>query len=130
MSHNCNSPELYVPCPLQEMAEALLERDDLRLRLLMQAWLRTAPRFATVPRPPTNDPRVLTAAAALVDVLAQQADQAPPSWTADIGALPEPFFAVAWAERPGFTRDLCLNEAPEPFKRRNIFAPPNFLHMV
>ncbi|WP_129630277.1 hypothetical protein [Candidatus Oscillochloris fontis] len=40
------------------------------------------------------------------------------------------FFALPWAERPGFTRDLCLNESPEPLKRRNIFAPPNFLEMV
>jgi hypothetical protein len=43
---------------------------------------------------------------------------------------PSPFFALAWAERPGFTRDLCLAESPEPLKRRNIFAPPNFLMMA
>ncbi|NJN15276.1 MAG: hypothetical protein HC822_02720 [Oscillochloris sp.] len=108
----------------------LLARDDFHLRLYIQAWLREQPRFAAMPQPETDDPRILTAAAALVELLAQRARQEPPAWTATVGALPEPFFAVEWAERPGFTRDLCLNESPEPFKRRNIFAPPNFLEMA
>jgi hypothetical protein len=116
--------------PLQQMAEALLQRDDLQLRLVMQAWLRESPQFSLVPNPVANDSQVLTAAAALVELLALQAEQPPPPWTANVGGLPEPFFVMRRAERPGFTRDLCLNESPEPFKRRNIFAPPNFLHMV
>lgn len=115
---------------IQQMAEALLNRDDLRLRLLVQAWMRDAPNITTIPRPRTRNGRVLTAAAALADLLALQQGQAPPPWTANIGALPEPFFALEWAEQPGFTRDLSLTEAPEPLKRRNIFAPANFLHMV
>jgi hypothetical protein len=68
--------------------------------------------------------------ARLVELLADRAQQPPPAWTAAVGALPEPFFVMRRAERPGFTRDLCLNESPEPLKRRNIFAPPNFLEMA
>jgi len=64
------------------------------------------------------------------ELLAERAGQPPPAWTATTGPLPEPFFVVAWADRPGFTRDLCLNESPEPLKRRNLFAPPDFLEMA
>lgn len=122
--------QIYQSSPIKQIADLLLARDDFRLRLYVQAWLREQPHFAAMPQPETEDLRILTVAAALVELLAQRAKQEPPAWTAAIGALPEPFFALEWAERPGFTRDLCLNEAPEPFKRRNIFAPPNFLEMV
>ena len=122
--------QLHQPIPIDHIANTLLSRDDFHLRLYVRAWLREEPNFAAIPQPDTNDLRTLTAAAALVELLAQRAKQEPPSWTANVGALPEPFFALEWAERPGFTRDLCLNESPEPFKRRNIFAPPNFLEMA
>ena len=115
---------------IEQMAEAMLNRNALGLRLLVQAWLRMKPRFARVPRPTTKDPRVLTAAAALVELLAERANQSAPPWSAGVGGLPEPFFVVSYADQPGFTRDLCLREAPAPFARRNIFSPPNFLHMV
>lgn len=116
--------------PLQQMAEALLIRDELRLRLLVQAWLDELPCFDAVPRPQTRDRRVLTVAAALVELLAQRANQPPPPWTSTIGGLPEPFFVMRRAERPGFSRDLCLTESPSPLKQRNIFSPPDFLSMV
>lgn len=120
----------HQPIPIETIAAMLLARDDFHLRLYVQAWLREEPRFAAMPQPDSDDPRILSVAAALVELLAQRANQEPPDWTAAVGALPEPFFAVEWAERPGFTRDLCLNESPEPLKRRNIFAPPNFLEMT
>lgn len=125
MPHRITTPD-----HLCEMAEALLARDELRLRLFVQAWLREQPCFALMSQPDTTDPRLLTVAAALVELLAERGGQPPPAWTATIGSLPEPFFAVAWADRPGFTRDLCLNESPEPLRQHNIFAPPNFLMMA
>lgn len=122
--------QIYQAIPIKQIASMLLARDDFHLRLYVQALLREEPHFAAMPQPDTNDLRILSVAAALVELLAQRARQEPPTWTAAVGALPEPFFVMEWAERPGFTRDLCLNESPEPLKRRNIFAPPNFLEMA
>ena len=124
------APSKATPITIREMAEALLAREDFRLRLLTQGWLRARPGFRTLAPPDTNDPRILAAAASLIELLAERAGQPPPAWTATTGPLPEPFFVVAWADRPGFTRDLCLNESPEPLKRRNLFAPPDFLEMA
>jgi hypothetical protein len=118
------------PQHLCEMAVFLLTHDDFHLRLYVQAWLREQPCFALMPQPETDDPRVLTVTAALIELLAERAGQPPPDWTASVGPLPEPFFVMRRAERPGFTRDLCLNESPGPLRRRNIFAPPNFLEMA
>lgn len=115
---------------IEQLAEVLLARDAFGLRLLVQAWMRDAPQFATIPQPQTDDPRVLTVAAALVELFALRNHEKSPAWTSAVGPLADPFFVMRRAERPGFTRDLCLSESPEPFKRRNIFAPPNFLHMV
>lgn len=116
--------------PLQEIADALLARDDLLLRLLVQEWQWANPIVTDVPRPRVRDAQSLTAAAALVELFALRAGQSPPAWTAEAAPLPAPFFVDPWAERPGFTRTLCLTEAPEPLKARNIFAAPNFLVMV
>jgi hypothetical protein len=116
--------------PLQDIADALLSYDAMRLRILVQEWQWANPVVTSVPRPQTRDARSLTVAAALVELFALRAGQAPPAWTAEAPPLPEPFFVMPLAERPGFTRTLCLTEAPEPLRRRNIFAPPNYLHMV
>jgi hypothetical protein len=115
---------------VSEIAHALLERDDFKLRLFVQAWLREHPRFIDTPEPVVDDSRIGSAAAAIVELLALRASQAAPPWTVKYNGLAEPFFVMRRAERPGFTRDLCLNESPEPLRRRNIFAPPNFLEMV
>lgn len=122
----------FIPCnvPLQEIADALLAYDAMRLRILVQEWQWANPMVTDVPRPHVRDARSLTVAAALVELFALRAGQSPPAWTAEATPLPEPFFVMPLAERPGFTRTLCLHEAPEPLKQRNIFAPPNFLVMV
>lgn len=123
----------FVPrnIPLQEIADALLARDDLQVRLLVQEWRWANPVMTDVPRPYTRDARSLTVAAALIELFALRAGQEPPAWTAEARPLAAPFFVDPWAEeRPGFTRTLCLTEAPEPLKKRNIFSAPNYLEMV
>lgn len=122
----------FIPynAPLQELVDALLSRKDMQLRILVQEWQWANPVVTSVPRPQTRDTRSLTVAAALVELFALRAGQAPPLWTAEAEPLPEPFFVMPRAEHPGFTRTLCLTEAPEPLRRRNIFAPPNYLSMV
>jgi hypothetical protein len=109
------------------IAEAILSRNDFDARALTMEWLRYDEPLVEAPRPDTDDPRVLAVAAAVVEMLAQRAGEEPPAWTSEVAGLAEPFFVIERAERPGFTRTLCLTEAPEPLKRRNIFAPPNYL---
>lgn len=39
----------------------------------------------------------------------------------------EPFFIWPLALKLGYTRQLCLTDALEPMRKRNIFCVPNYL---
>ncbi len=115
---------------LEQLAEAALNRDNLRLRSLAQDWLAQHPRLADVPRPRTSDPRLLSAAASLVELFAQRRRQDPPAWTREVGPLPEPFFLLESAASMKRLRALCETQAPEPLRKRRLYAPPNFLEFA
>ena len=112
---------------LDQIAEAALARDALRLRALVQEFLRANPSLQATPPPRSDDPRRRAVAASLVELLAQRANQAPPAWASGVPSLPEPFFLVEAASRMRHLRSLCLAESPEPLRKRGLLAPPNFL---
>jgi len=112
---------------IEQLAEAALQRDSLLLRSLTQDLLHETPHLSDVPRPANDDPRVLSTAAALIELLAIRQQQPPPTWACEIGPLPEPFFLVEAAESMTRLRVLCETQAPEPMRRRRLYAPPNFL---
>ena len=112
---------------LEQLAQAALNRDGLRLRSLTQDFLRENPRLSDYEQPATDDARVLSAAAALIELFAVRRHQASPAWTMNIGPLSEPFFLLKSAESLKHLRALCETQAPEPLLRRRLYAPPNFL---
>jgi hypothetical protein len=112
---------------LEQLALAALDRDGLRLRSLTQDFLRENGRLSDSERPTTDDARVLAAAAALIELFALRQHQAAPDWSKTVGPLPEPFFLLKSAETLQHLRVLCETQAPEPLRRRRLYAPPNFL---
>ena len=76
---------------------------------------------------PYYDPDIQTTAAAVLELLASRRNQPPPAWTGGVGPLAEPFYLVAAAQQMTHLRQLCETEAPEPLRRRRMFAPANFL---
>lgn len=112
---------------IEQMAKAALSLDNFLLRELTQEFLREHPQLSEVNRPQTNNSKVLAAAASLIELLAVRRNQRPPSWTKEIGSLPEPIYLVNPKEVGTYTRRLCETEAPEPLRDRNFLAPPNFL---
>ena len=112
---------------LDELATAALNREALQLRSLVQDFVRSGDKLADLAPPSTQDARLLSVAAAVVELLAERTSQPIPDWTAGIGAVSEPMFLVAAAERLASMRQLCQEESPEPLKRRKLFAPPNYL---
>jgi hypothetical protein len=116
--------------PIEQLAEAALQRDSFRLRSLVQDMTRAKTDWSALPRPQTNDARLLAIAASLAELLAARQNQMPPSWTKEIGALQEPFFLLRSAETMKRLRVLCETQAPEPMRKRHIYAPPNFLEFA
>jgi hypothetical protein len=116
--------------PIEQLAEAALNGESLLLRSLAQDLLREHPNLSECPKPQTNDSRILAAAASLVELLASRMRQAPPPWTKDVGALPEPIYLLKAAASMKRLRKLCETEAPEPLRKRGFYAPPNFLEFA
>jgi hypothetical protein len=112
---------------IEDAVAAALRRDNLTLRSLVQEILRDHPRLASIPRPATETQEILALAAGLLELIAERTGQAAPSWTRDIGAMPELFLLLEAASRMKRLRALCENESPGPLRKRGLLAPPDFL---
>lgn len=115
---------------IEQLAQAALERDHLKLRSLVQDFARAKIEYSKLPRPVTSDIRLLVISAALTELLAQRNSQPPPAWTKEIGALQEPFFLLESASKMKRLRTLCETQSPEPMRKRLLFAPPHFLEFA
>ena len=115
---------------LEQMAEAALARDSLRLRSLVQDWVRSGIPTESLPCPKPAEANILAVSAALAELLALRQGQLPPAWTQEIGALAEPFFLVASAASMKHLRALCEAQSPEPLRKRRLYAPPHFLEFA
>ena len=115
---------------IEQLAQTALDGDSLTLRSLTQDFLRTRPRLNEYPPPDTHNHRLLAVSAALIELFALRLGQTPPSWANSVGAMPEPTFLVKAAATMKHLRALCESESPDPLRKRNIFAPPNFLEFA
>ena len=116
--------------PIEALAKAALQRDSLRLRSLVQDMTRARTNWSDLARPTTKDTRLLAIAASLAELLAARQNQPPAAWTKEIGALNEPFFLLRSAETMKRLRLLCETQSPEPMRKRQLYAPPNFLEFA
>lgn len=112
---------------LEDLAEAALAGDALQLRQLAQNWLRENPHLQICPPPRSDDPRITIVAAALIELFAERLNQKPPTWTAQIPGLPNPLYLLKSAQTMPRLRTMCQAESPPPLRKRNLFAPANFL---
>lgn len=115
---------------IEQLAQAALTRDHLKLRSLVQDLSRAKTNFSRMPRPSTREPRLLAMSAALVELLANRNEQKPPEWTKEIGPLAEPFFLLESAVTMKRLRVLCETQSPEPMRKRLLYAPPHFLEFA
>ena len=116
--------------PLEQLAQAALNRDTLLLRSLVQDFTRANVKWSDLSRPQTNDPRLLGMAASLAELLAARQEQTPPTWAKNVGPLKEPFFLLQSAEKMKRLRVLCETQSPEPMRKRQLYAPPHFLEFA
>jgi hypothetical protein len=84
--------------------------------------------WSKVPEPQDLSHDELAVAAGLAEVLACRSGQAPPAWTERVEAATEPVMLVPSAGPR--MRERLAREAPEPLRRRNVYAPADFLVQV
>ncbi len=115
---------------IEQLAQAALERDHLKLRSLVQDVTREKVDWSKTPRPSTKDARLMVFSAALVELLSERNHQVSPASTKEIGALKEPFFLLESAIQMKRLRVLCETQSPEPMRKRLLYAPPHFLEFA
>ncbi|HVR40515.1 MAG TPA: hypothetical protein VMU84_15570 [Thermoanaerobaculia bacterium] len=112
---------------LADLVHAVLTGDLLAARQWIADANREHVRWDHFERPSELDDRELTVAAALAELLAARAGTSAPRWTATIGAHDEPLFLDRDLEQMSRTRAHAIADAPEPLRKRNLFALPDFL---
>ena len=112
---------------MEQISRAILRNDTLATRALVQDFLRSEPVLAEIVQPETDDPQVLALTASLLELFAQRTHQPAPAWTLQIGPVEQPIFLLEAAVHMRRLRDLCQDAAPEPLRRRRLYAPPDYL---
>ena len=74
--------------------------------------------------------RGLTVAAALVELLADRAGEKPPRWTHSVGAEREPLVLDPGLEEMPRSFARAKAFGPEPLRKRNLLALPDFLDVA
>lgn len=113
-----------------EIAHAAVRGDAIVTRSLCQDFLAKRSRLDDIAPSRSNDPVIRAVFAALVELFALRRSLPAPAWCREVGPLDAPLFLVHASAAMPRLRAMCEAESPEPLKRRNIFAPANYLSFV
>ena len=114
---------------LRELVRAILAGDLLTARQWVADAQRAEMRWPMVEKPLGLDRREMTVAAGVAELLATRAGTAPPRWVASIGPNDVPLVLDPGLENMPRTLAHAKEEGPEPFRRRNLIASPDFLSL-
>lgn len=99
--------------------------------LAARQWVADARRikldWERCARPEGLDQREAAVAAGLAELLSERDGASPPAWTSQVGGNREPVLLDPDLAAMPRTLKHALTEGPEPLRRRNIFAPRDFL---
>ncbi len=110
-----------------DLLSVILSGDALAAR----QWIADAERadlcWSDVEEPTNLEPGPRAVFAGLVELLAARHRQRSPAWTARVGRAPERIYLVHAATKSARMRARLERESPEPLRKRNVLAPPNYL---
>jgi hypothetical protein len=112
---------------LRELVRAILSGDLLAARQWVADAQRADVRWEGIAQPAGLDQREMTVAAGVAELLAARAGAVPPRWAASIGPHDEPLVLDPGLQDMPRTLAHAKSEGPEPFRRRNLIASPDFL---
>src|SRR5438067_12940288 len=124
MTYGINSMEL------RELVEAVLAGDLLAARQWVADARRQLLAWETMPYPLGLKGREMAVAAGLVELLASRAGERPPSWTETVGPVPEPIILDPDLDQMPRSFERAKTSGPEPLRKRNLLALPDFGDVV
>ena len=115
---------------LRELVGALLAGDLLTARQCVTDARRENIVWAYVEQPHGLNERQLPIAAGVVELLALRAGQPFPAWTTNVGPAHEPMVLDPGLEQMPRSFARAKAFGPEPLRRRNLIALPDFLDLA
>jgi hypothetical protein len=112
---------------LRELVRDILSGDLLAARQWVADAERGGLQWESLAKPSGLDAREMTVAAGLAELLATRAGVPPQAWAASIGSSDELVFLDPGLQEMPRTLAHAKAEGPEPFRRRNLIASPDFL---
>ena len=115
---------------IPELVHALLAGDLLTARQYVADAQRNHVQWERLEQPSGLDNREMSIAAGLVELLASRAAGTPPPWTKTVGPAEEPVLLDPGLEEMPRSLARAMTDGPEPLRRRNLIASPDFLDVV
>ena len=115
---------------LHDLVEAILLGDLLAARQWVADARRARLNWASLPCPRELTGREMTVAAGLVELLARRAGEIPPSWTATVGPEADPLVLDPGLDQMPRSLARARVLGPEPLRKRNLLALPDFLDVI
>ena len=115
---------------LHHLVEAVLAGDLLTARQWVTDARRIGLDWNLVACPHNFSAREMAVAAGLVELLARRAGKQPPAWTDGVGAEREPVVLDPGLEQMPRSFARAQTAGPEPLRKRNLFALPDFLDVA
>lgn len=114
---------------LGDLVHAILSGDLLTARQWVADAHRARIHWNIISKPSGLDERGMAVAAGLAEMLAVRAGHAPPQWALSVEPEREPLFLDPGLQDMPRTLAHALTDGPEPLRRRNLFASPDFLEV-
>lgn len=115
---------------VRRLVHAILGGDLLAARQCVADAQRMHVQWDRLERPAGLTEREMSIAAGLIELLALRADATPPPWTTAVGALPERLVLDPGLEQMPRSFAHACTGGPEPLRRRNMVALPDFLDVA
>ena len=115
---------------VRELVRALLAGDLLTARQYVSDLQGRRLDWERIEKPAGLSDQELAVAAGIVELLAARAGATAPAWTSTVGALEEMVILDPGLEEMPRSYARAKAAGPEPLRRRNLIASPDFLDVA
>ncbi|HEV2721224.1 MAG TPA: hypothetical protein VG323_14475 [Thermoanaerobaculia bacterium] len=112
---------------LPDLVRAVLAGDLITARQWVADAYRSGLNWEEINPPEGLDNREMSVAAGIAELLALRRGATPPRWARTIGASTEPLILDPGLEQMPRSFARAKREGPEPLRKRNLVALPDFL---
>jgi hypothetical protein len=115
---------------IRSLVRALLAGDLLTARQCVADAHRMKVQWNQVEQPPDLTELEMSVAAGLIELLASRNGATPPPWTRTVGGVRERLVLDPGLELMPRSFARACTSGPEPLRRRNLVASPDFLEVA